>query len=238
VFVLCDQIVVFVVAARLNSTVSQLAIACTIRSMKSSVSRVINRIIADGPARYLRSQAYHKQARSFFRQTNNIFQVVTFHAGRWNTPGSGDFTVNVSLTFPYFHEIWAGTSFPTNPGRAAHILSWRIGQFLPVQQREWWDVTEQTDTEAVGNEITRILAEQAIPFLDSRSNIESIQTIVGQGGRPADGIILDARICLATVLCYRGYREQARQVLDERRRTSKLEHVVETIEIIQQRLGV
>lgn len=206
--------------------------------MKSPISTVIDSVIAHGPTRYLRSYGYRKQVRSFFKQADDIFQVINFQAGRGNTPQAGDLTINLSLTFPYFHEIWAGTAFPSNPGSAAQILSWRIGHLLPSAQDKWWTVIAQSDLSATSNEIVKLLEEQAIPFLDQKANMESIREILEHGGRPADGVLLSAKVCLAIVLCYLGEREQARQVLDEQRQTTKLKHFVETIDLIEQRLGL
>ena len=53
-----------------------------------------------------------KVARSFFADTGGRSKIVQFQASMWNTPDSAEFTINLKIGWPYFHEIWAGLHFP------------------------------------------------------------------------------------------------------------------------------
>src|SRR5262249_25392749 len=113
--------------------------------IKSETSRLIDQIIATGPAPLLKERGYRQLARSFNAATDGLYKVVQFQSSMWNTPDSARFTSNLMIALPYFHEKWKGQPFPKNPGSAAPILSQRIGHLMPEKQDYWWKVTPKSN---------------------------------------------------------------------------------------------
>jgi len=69
-------------------------------SVKSETSRIIDRIIATGPAPLLKQNGFRKLARSFHAESGGLFKVVQFQASMWNSPDAAQFTVNLMIVLP------------------------------------------------------------------------------------------------------------------------------------------
>ena len=203
--------------------------------LKSETSRLIDRIIAMGPAPLLKERGYRKLARSFHAATDGLYKVVQFQASMWNTPGSARFTINLMIVLPYFHEKWSGQPFPKNPGSAAPILSQRIGFLMPENRDYWWGITPRSNVEEIATHVATALTEGGLPYLDRYADILALIDAAGR----KDGmrhIQVSPELCLAILLCYQGQTAEAARVVQELAQENTHEGFAETIRLIARRL--
>jgi hypothetical protein len=203
--------------------------------IKSETSRLIDRIIATGPAPRLKERGYRKLARSFHVQTDGLFKVVQFQASMWNTPDSARFTVNLMVALPYFHEKWTGLPFPKNPGSAAPVLSQRIGHLMPEQLDYWWEVTPKSNVERVATHVTKALTEGGLPFLDRHADIQ-VLTEAAERKDAKRRMAMNPELCLAILLSFQGKASKAARVVQELAASNTHEGFGETIRLIAKRL--
>jgi hypothetical protein len=203
--------------------------------MKSVTSRLIDRIIASGPALLLKKAGYRKGARSFHLETGGLFKVIQFQASMWNTPNAAQFTANLNIVLPFFHEKWTGQPFPSNPASAAPVLSQRIGYLMPEQGDFWWELLPDSDVGRIATEVATVLSERGLPFLDEHANLEVVIEAVGR----KDAIrrmVTNPDLGLAILLSYQGKHTKAARVIQELADKNTHEGFAETIRLIARRL--
>ena len=205
--------------------------------IKSETSRLIDTIIASGPAPLLKTSGYRKMARSFYAKAGDLFKVVQFQASMWNTPDSAQFTLNLKIVLPYFHEKWLGKPFPKNPGSAAPVATQRIGMLMPENLDRWWEITPKINVERVATQVSTALAKFGLPFLDQHANLDLlIQEVADKKATYRMGTNPD--LCHAIILNYQGNQLKAARVVRELAEKNTLKGFADTIKLIAQRLGL
>ena len=147
---------------------------------QSETSRLIDSIIAAGPAALLKDRGFRKSARSFHAQAGDLFQVVQFQASMWNTPDSARFTINLNIVLPFFHEKWTGKPFPKNPGSAAPIITQRIGLLMAGKTDHWWEISPESDVPSVARDVSTALSTHGLPFLDQHTSLDLLLREAGK----------------------------------------------------------
>jgi hypothetical protein len=153
----------------------------------------------------------------------------------WNTPDSAQFTVNLIITWPYFHEKWAGQPFPKNPGSGTPFLSQRIGHLIPEKQDFWWEVTPKSDIDRIASDVTRALSEVGLPFLDRHADLQ-VLTEAAARKEARRGTVLSPELSLAILLVFQGKPADAARLVRELAAKNKLEGFADTIRLIARRL--
>lgn len=203
--------------------------------IKSEPSRLIERIIATGPALLLKEAGYRKVARSFIAETGGLFKIVQFQGSKWNTPDSVRFTVNLMIALPYFHEKWTGQPFPRNPGSAAPVLSQRIGHLMPENQDFWWKVTPKSDVERIASHVTSALTDAGLPFLEEHADLQVLVEVAERkDAMPRMGC--NSELGLAILLNFQGKPSEAGRVVQELSKENTHEGFADTIRLIARRL--
>jgi hypothetical protein len=153
----------------------------------------------------------------------------------WNTPESAEFTINLKIGWAYFHEIWAGTPFPKNPGSAEPILSQRIGRLMPGKRDHWWEITPKSDVDRVAPQVTKAVTELGLPFLDRHADFQMLAS-VAKRRNAIPPMVVNPELFLAILLSSQGKRAEAARVVQSLAKTNKLESFAETIRLIARRL--
>jgi hypothetical protein len=65
----------------------------------------------------------------------------------------------------------------------AHVRQ-RIGSFLPRRPDRWWEITRSTDPDALALEISGLLVEEAVPFIQGLLSPGSIISLWESGQSP------------------------------------------------------
>jgi Domain of unknown function (DUF4304) len=205
--------------------------------MKSETSRLIDAIIGLGASPLLKSLGYRKLARSFHAGAGELIKVVHCQSSMWNTPDTAQFTLNLNIVLPYFHEKWAGKPFPKNPGTAAPIVSQRIGFLMPGNLDLWWQIAPSTDPAGVAAQVSSALSKYALPYLDHHSDLNLLMKDAASNPKKHP-LGYNTALCLAILHNYRGNQSKAERIVRELWSRNKLESFQETIKLIAQRLDL
>ncbi len=205
-------------------------------STKSPTSRAIDCIIGSRPKALLKTHGFQKTARTFFLVAEPLVKIVSFQHSWLNRPEQAQFTVNVDITVPFFHETWTSQPMPRNPGSAAVVIQRRLGQLTPKNIAHWWTVTPDTDPEPIAVEIEQLLIDHGLPFLDEFRTIEQLIEKVNTESKPPY-TLYDRGVVTSILLKSLGREDESRERLEGVRATTKSKLFVETIDTIQQRLG-
>lgn len=203
--------------------------------MKSPSSKVIDAIIANGPKQFLKEHGFRKMARSFVKESGELFWIINFQSSMWNSPESARFTINVMIVLPFLHETWTPNQMPANPASAAPLCSFRIGLLMPERKDHWWEVDPTTNAEAVGAEIVDVLEKHALPVLSQGSDLE---WLIGQllAKKHFEGCMINPALAASILLYYLGRRDEAWQIIEDLKRVTKNEGFGGIVRTIEQRL--
>lgn len=197
--------------------------------MKSESSKRVDEVIAKGAKAVLKEKGFKKSGRSFYKEDGNFIQSVAFQTSQYNNPEDVKFSVNLNIVLPYFHEKWTNTPTPNNPSTAAAIISKRLGG------EHWWNISLEADFAVIAEEVSNLLANQGLPFLEENSGIDKIITLVSSSAKPVY-TDYDSKIVLAIIYSYLGKNDQAKATIDNLKSTNKVKAFKETIELIEDRL--
>ena len=133
----------------------------------SRVAQTIDRVIRFGLAPCLRAEGFKKQARNFYRRSNYRTDVVNIQASRWNEGASGSFTMNLGVYFPEVADLASAPPAPSVPKEYHCTVRSRIGHLMPAGTDLWWDVSGETDEEALAKEVAEAWEEFGKAWLES-----------------------------------------------------------------------
>ena len=204
---------------------------------KSPSSKAVEAVIRGEVKSFLESEEFKKSGRSFHRQKDELLQVVNFQTTRLNTPDEAQFTINLNVVLPFYHEKWTGQPLPKNPGSAAAICSRRLGHILPDGTDRWWTVTPSTDCAAVSREVAELICAVGLLYLEKAANLQYLCEKLGSG-KHFPGMLMSQPLAFAILLCHLGREKEARRVIAETRRKNRAEGFGKTIDQIQERLGL
>jgi hypothetical protein len=204
---------------------------------KSPSSKAVDAVIQGKVKSILKSEEFKKSGRSFHRQKGEVLQVVNFQTTWLNTPDEAQFTINLNVVLPFYHEKWTGQPLPKDPGSAAAVCSRRLGHILPEGTDRWWTVTPSTDFAAVSHEVAELIRSVGLPYLEKVANLQYLCEKLGSG-KHFPGMLMNQPLAFAILLCHLGREGEARRVIDETRRKNRAEGFCKTIDQIQERLGL
>jgi len=133
--------------------------------------------IRDVIAPVLKEHCFSKQRRTFHRPVGENWEVIDFQASQFSSAEELSFTVNLAVGIARLRQeplTWDDGKRPSEPRCQVRQ---RIGFLFPENLDRWWSITEDTDTEEVGHEITRILIQLGLPWLEARSTDERLRDL-------------------------------------------------------------
>jgi len=143
----------------------------------SAVRDRYERMIRDIVAPVLKAHGFKKQRRTFHRPVGDNWEVIDFQASQFSSADELSFTVNLAVGLARLRQgphTWDDGKRPPEP--RCHVRE-RIGFLFPENLDRWWSITEDTDTEEVAHEITRILIQLGLPWLEARSTDERLRDL-------------------------------------------------------------
>lgn len=125
--------------------------------METPAAKAYGRVIGKGIGPSLKDGGFKKKRHAFYRQKGPFFQVVNFQASRLSIAEEVRFCINLDTVLPYFHCVFTGREFPSNPCTAAPVRTQRLGRFMPDGLDHWWEVTPNTPPDAFNDRIIPLL---------------------------------------------------------------------------------
>jgi hypothetical protein len=112
----------------------------------------------------LKANGFKKSGRCHFRIHNNRrYDVIELRVSIYGSLERSRFTAEL-----YQHDSQLedrGTRrWKTFPKSGSNVFSRNIGTFRPDGHQHWWELSETTDTTAIGDEVAKLLEEVVIPY--------------------------------------------------------------------------
>lgn len=187
---------------------------------KSQISVTVDAALRHAVTPLLKAHSYRKAGRTYHDQRAPVVTVINFQSSTWNNPDSARFTINLRITFPFYHTTRSGTPYPNNPSNADAFVNRRIGFTMPEARDYWWSVTADTEPTSLGTAVSKIIDEHAIPFLDRHADLAFIRDILQK-----DDQVLNhgsnRHIDLAILHAYNGDIDEATSLIDEQLSVAK-----------------
>lgn len=146
--------------------------------MKSIVETECDKIVKDGFHATLKPLGFKKKANNFYKEVNGVGHIINLQKSSYYSKDHIHFTINTGIFLP---EHWNASynyfnkpipSYPTEP---ECILRMRIGD-LRNDNDIWYDVTSDTDEEAMIQEMKTNLNQYILPHF---GRISSKNLLVG-----------------------------------------------------------
>ncbi|MGN6578216.1 MAG: DUF4304 domain-containing protein [Nocardioides sp.] len=119
----------------------------------------------------LRGMGFKGSGQNFHLPVRDHYALLGFQRARFGTRHDVLFTVNL---FACSHAGWAALvekrpQWGPKPILGAHYedpaWSMRIGHLMPERLDHWWQVLDDSDTEALADEVIGVLREYGVPAL-------------------------------------------------------------------------
>ncbi|MCI0363173.1 MAG: DUF4304 domain-containing protein [Phycisphaerales bacterium] len=166
-----------------------------------------------------------------------MYQVINVQMSQWGTANSGEFTINLSVVWPWFHERFTGSSMPRNPASGKCVIYQRIGFVMPEKRDYWWPVRSVTNPDELATEISRVIEGHALPFLDTYQPSDKLVRLLARGvSLPPAGTAPE--ILKAAAMLHVGNRRSAAAVFRRFLQNNAGADFDETMQPIVERFGL
>jgi|SRR5882672_6860576 len=181
----------------------------------SLTRQAIDTISAGACSALLKPHGFKRRAPHLWRATEGIYQCVNFQASQWGSSDDGTFTINLGVSSPVLYVAFTGRSFPKNPATALWPIHVRLGGLMPTRCDLWWQVTRQTDVNALASEVATALRDYALPFFERTRTPEQFNQLL-LSGAPIPGVTSAQRPLIgATLAAQLGDTDVAHRLLTD-----------------------
>jgi hypothetical protein len=133
----------------------------------------------------LAREGFKRKSVHLLRESSDVLHCIHFQSSKWGTARDGQFTMNFVVTWPSIYEAWTGKPLPANAATATYPIQNRIGSCLPERTDVWWTVDDQTDADALAQEVAGTVARTAPAFFARFSSTEMVLASLREhGGLP------------------------------------------------------
>ncbi|MES2924321.1 MAG: DUF4304 domain-containing protein [Verrucomicrobiota bacterium] len=144
---------------------------------------MISEIAKDRLDPLLKQHGFKRKNLAWNRQRGEFVDVVTLQKAKYSTATEQSITGNIAVCVPEFREIMFGET-PAFLIEGDGVFTIRFAALVSndISGRSldrWWDLTNETQ-DAVASELSDIVTQKAVPFLDSCSEFSAIERHISQ----------------------------------------------------------
>jgi hypothetical protein len=162
----------------------------------------------------------------FWREVNDVWQLVGFQKSVNSNRDETSFTVNLSVSSKRIRQFGGQ---PEKPHPDEYHWNQRLGFLMPQNDDVWWTVSA-TSTEVMA-EVVRLLGQYGLPELERLSSDVGLRDLWLTGQSP--GLTEESRlICLSTLVALLGpaeklpsLKEQMQDIVDRRPTVGLVRHL-------------
>lgn len=181
---------------------------------KSPTSSIIDHALKVSVTPLLQAHSYQKLGRTYHDDRAPVVTMLQFQSSMHNNPNDAQFTINLRITFPYYHVARSGEPYPKNPSKAFAFVDERIGFTMPNREDHWWSVSLDSNPSILGQSVASAICDCGLPFLNTHADLNRICDII-----ETNAIVLNhnsnSSIDLAIIQAYNGNPDIARRIIDE-----------------------
>lgn len=124
---------------------------------------------------------YVRNGNYFRKQSGDFLSLIEFQKSKDGVPGEVKFTVNLGVVWRRLLGVF--DSFEKAKIVDAHLME-RMGFLLDERRDRWWVISSSSDLAVVEDEISSILEDRAIPYLEKYSNAPALVGLWNSGISP------------------------------------------------------
>jgi len=179
-----------------------------------------------------KSRGYKKQGNNFrFYSNEGWGKIVNFRKSQWGDKDKISFAVNIGFYLPEVSKFHCGKEAQERFAEASSVVRKRIGDFMPKNHKDWFEVNPSTNIEELYKELNGYFEDLIIPYLDPICSKQDILNILIEGHRSH---YMSAQI---QTLWANGYKDVAKQqLINELARAKGLPFYLEELNRIQQQM--
>lgn len=124
----------------------------------------------------LKQYGFKKQNFTWNRTVKGVTQVINFQLSRYNDHDNQLFTVNLGVFHPELWEINKGKPVPKFITEFDCFPRERIGYINNINNNKdlWWTINLKTDVVELSREISNIIENKCIPFLEEMIDYHTV----------------------------------------------------------------
>jgi len=138
------------------------------------ISSLIDSIVREGLAPYLKETRFKKHTRTFTRDAGPCIQIVNMQASQSNDGSEGSFTMNLGVYYPRVAERRGAVAKGSYPKEYDSTLRTRIGALLPTGRDHWWKIKTSTDASEVARVVGDTYRQYGEPWLEWATDLRAI----------------------------------------------------------------
>ena len=152
-------------------------------------------------ANLLKPQGFKKRGYTLRRTDHGNMELVEFQRSLTSSAQSLKFTANIGVVSSYLAS--QNETELARAGSADAHLRRRIGTFLQEPRDKWWELNAQHQPDQVIEEISSLLLECVVPYLDEHSSDTALVSLWETGHAPGLTDTLRARYLSTLKACDR-----------------------------------
>lgn len=130
----------------------------------------------------LKLHGYKKLRTKFSKSKEDVLSIIQFQKDKRSPSNVCRFTINLAIVVECLHPEWRGHL--TRADAFDGNLQIRLGRLMPEPDDVWWEITEETDIELLKKELTELINNLAIPYLEKYSNKVNLIQLWESGESP------------------------------------------------------
>ncbi|PKN92411.1 MAG: hypothetical protein CVU44_14840 [Chloroflexi bacterium HGW-Chloroflexi-6] len=144
------------------------------------ISNNVDELIKLGFAPLLKTYRFRKSGRTFYRQVDEIWQVLNVQSSQSNFGLIEKFTINLGIYHPIIAQL-AGKSFSTGyPKEYECTIRKRIGHLMQSQGDYWWEIDPSTNLEVLAKQVNSTVEEFGLPWLETHCDLRVIANTLSE----------------------------------------------------------
>ncbi|KPJ65105.1 MAG: hypothetical protein AMJ43_11410 [Coxiella sp. DG_40] len=199
----------------------------------SSYKRIIEKHVLP----FLEELGFRRFGDSFKIIVSGNIGIIDFQKSNKSTNNHVFFTVNLAVILHSLYEF-EGFHTPIEKLREENG-HWRerLGYLLPERSDVWWEVSKDTDMDAIGHELVLIIKDYAIPEIMQYISDENLMNLWIEGKSP--GLTNIQRLEYLTVLLkLKGYNKFLQKAIEELKTVSRGKPYEHAVKIHLRLLGI
>jgi hypothetical protein len=148
--------------------------------MKTKVEVKFNQVVKEAFHQVLKPLGFKKKNNNFYKPCEGFGHMVNLQKSIYYSKEHLHFTINIGLFLPEFYKGYFKTEPPAFPSEPDCVIRKRVGWLLDGNDK-WWDVTHETDSDLLSEELKTIVCQKILPFLDQYQSKADVLSAVNRG---------------------------------------------------------
>ncbi len=149
--------------------------------MTANLKDIYNFVVASS-AEKVSSLGFVRRGATLRKLSHGNAAIIEFQKSTKNDRHELQFTINIGIVCGKLIEEWRPPL--ARAGSVDAHLRLRIGMLLPERFDKWWQITEETDRDRLVAEVSSLILDQAVPYLERYLDTNALVALWESGKSP------------------------------------------------------